>query len=184
MNDVTRTASGTVMNLMAAGEPIGDDVRVGLSLAHRRQERKFSHGTGDSFCLHPVSKGTGHTTAARLDGLQVDVRDQSKRTLNGIHGCKCFLMAVTVEKDRLIDRFEPLGKPAGVFLPHKELLQKHGALADLLSVIAGYHGWHFVAKRKKAAWLQADDRHGSLCERRQSVDQSMRLATRLIDQTG
>ena len=58
---------------MPARGAVGDDERVGVGLAHRRQQRELAHRQRDVDRVGAVAERAGHAAAARLHGL--DRRD-------------------------------------------------------------------------------------------------------------
>src|SRR5215475_15546126 len=81
LGDVYRLSVAAVGDLVAAGGAVGNDQRIGGSLAHRRQQRQLGHGERGLVVLGLVAEAAGHAAAARLDHADSEFGYQRKYLL-------------------------------------------------------------------------------------------------------
>ena len=104
--------------------PSATHERIGLGLAHRRQQRQLRHLERHVDGVGAVAEGAGHAAAARLHGLDRELRHQREHRLDRAHGAEGFLVAVAVQQRALGHRLERQVEPAGFRLPRQEFLEQ------------------------------------------------------------
>src|SRR5579863_3418200 len=92
-------AAGSLGDLLAATEAVGDDEPIGRSLADGWQQFEFSDRHRDVvFVFIPLeAEGAGHATASRSRSLEVDA-DAAQQRLFVRHLHDGLVMAVAVEQ--------------------------------------------------------------------------------------
>ena len=74
--DMHRLAAGAVVDLVPAGGAVGDDQRVGVGLAHRRQQRQLAHRQRHVDGVGGVAEAPAMPQQLELDRL--DLRDRAR----------------------------------------------------------------------------------------------------------
>ncbi len=179
--DMQRLALRAVVDLVPAGGAVRHDERIGVGLAHRGQQRKFAHRKRHIDRVGAVAERARHPAAARVDGLDLEIRDELQDALDRAHHAERLLVTVTVDERALGQRLERQVEPAGRRLAHQKLLEHQRMHRKLLRRLRLDHRRHFVAEAEDAARLQPDHRHAALHERLDRRDHALGLAPRLID---
>ena len=181
--DVERVAPAAVLDLMAARGAVGQHQRIGLGLAHRRQQRELRHLERHIDRVGAIAEGAGHAAAARLHGLDRELRDEPEHRFRRAHGPERFLVAMAVQERALGHRLERQVERARRRFARQEFLEQQRVGRQRARVVAPDQRGQLVAETENAARLEPDDRHAAREQRRQRRDAAFRLAARLLDQT-
>ena len=174
-----RVALRAVVDLVAAGGAVGDDERVGVGLAHRGQQRELAHRHRDVDRVGAVAERAGHAAAARLHGLDLQVRDQLEDALDRAHHAERLLVAMAVHQRALRDRLERQLEPPERGLAHEKFLEHQRVHRELLRAVGLDHRGDFVAEAQDAARLEPDHVDAARDIRRDRRDHALGLAPRL-----
>src|SRR5437667_242910 len=94
---VQRRAQGTVADLVAATETVGDDQRLPCGIAHGGQQRDLPHPHRALVVPRLVAERARHAAAARLYRTRDEPRDPAQYGLHRPSRRKRFLMAVRMD---------------------------------------------------------------------------------------
>src|SRR5712671_6804596 len=180
--DVKGATPGAVLDLMPARGSVSDDQRRIVRAPHGRQQRQFGHLHRGLIGVGAVAEGAGHAATARLDGFDIQIRNQPKHLLDRFERAERFLMAVAVHQCLPGDRSERQLQTAGLGLTNQKLLEQQRVRADAFRCRVGTQRQKLVAKRQQTARLQTDDWHATRGERRVSSDQPVELSACVINQ--
>src|SRR5690349_3187855 len=90
-------AAGELGDLLAAGEAIGDDERVGAGAADGGQERALSDPNRDVVVVLLETEGAGHAAAAGVEDFEVEAEAAQERFL-GVHRQDSLLLAMALDE--------------------------------------------------------------------------------------
>src|SRR3972149_3844795 len=100
-------AAGPVQDLLAAGDPRGNDLCALASGLDRRKQSLPPDGNREVVGPSPKPEGAPHPAAAGIDLLHAEARNQAQGLEGRTSSHQCLLVAVAVDEDA------PLGRPKG-----------------------------------------------------------------------
>src|SRR3954470_18552929 len=152
---MARLASRAVGDLGAAARSVGDEQRRLIGGANLRQHGELPHLQRRAIVLGFISEASCHAAAARLNRLHLYPRHELQCLLYCRHGAEGFLMAMAVEQNAPVLRWESELEAAGVRLASQKFLEEQGVRRERAG--PWQHHLKFVAEGKEAGWLESDD---------------------------
>lgn len=158
-----------IEDLVAAAGAWGGYERVIRHLPYLGEEAQFSDLHTEFVVFGFVTKRTGHTTTARFQEADHEMRWKAQRLCREISPGKGFLMAVPMYDDRLLSIGKLLGTDtAGIGFAHEEFFEQQGVLTQFLRIFPLYFRYEagiFVPETKNSRWFQPHQRFFSRNER-------------------
>src|SRR5580692_3764516 len=94
-------ASGGIGDLVAAARAVGGEQRVRRCRAHPRQYAELADLYRYFVMFGFIAERPGHAAARRVEGFDLEARDQPQRLYRGADGAECLLVAMPVKQCRL-----------------------------------------------------------------------------------
>src|SRR5579871_2003866 len=146
-------ASGSLRDLLAATEPVGDDQPVVGRAADGGEKFQLSDGSGDVVLVALEAEGASHAAASGSGRLEVDADAGKERLLVG-HLHDRLVMAMSVEQGPAVELRKR--RRAGVAL--QKFAEQECLFAERLSAfVVGKKVDEFVAKDGNATRFESDD---------------------------
>src|ERR1700728_339576 len=161
-----RVTPGSLPDLLAATESVGDDEPVRGRFTHCGQKFEFADGRGDFIFVVLKAERAGHPTASRSWSLEVDA-DSPQQRLLGSHLHDGLVMAVSVQQClALVAREWTIPGVAVEKLAEQKCLPGQG----LGTSVVRKKVQQFIAKNGNAAGLKSNDRDSRFDFRRERVE--------------
>ncbi len=146
--------SGSLGDLLAATEPVGDNQCVRLGQPDSRQQHSFTYRLGHGKFILLETEGSGHSTASGVERFQMGSHLPQKRFLM-IHFHKCFVVAMAMKEHFL----RKLRKSKSGRVQFKKFAEEKGLAPQALGArVAGKKVCQLVAKNRGATRLKHHNR--------------------------
>jgi hypothetical protein len=134
-------------DLLAAAGAVGDDETALVRGSHLGSERELRHLFRDGFVLRIVTEAARHSATARLDRLDVQLRNERERSSNIGHELEGFLVAMPVQQGALLRQRAAVEPKAPVrSLARDELLERDGLRGEGRGPFTEAEGQELVAQ--------------------------------------
>lgn len=163
-----------IMNLVSAGETVGQNARLGTG-TQGWEQGVFGHPQAD-ICMFALDAETAcHSAATGVDQLEFQVRNRFQYLAHRFHRAGGLLVTVAVYQQRLIersDRREGQVKPSAGDFAGQKFLEQQGMLSELYRFITESEKSVVITDCQQAGRFKSDNAAAGPHMRQQCLDQA------------